>query len=124
MNKTVCAEAVVQRQLDAYNAHDIDALMATYSDDVQHFEFPSTLVASGTAQVRERLTVRLQEPNLHAKLINRIVMGSMVIDHELVTRTFAEGTGTVEMVAMYEVRGDTIAKGWLKVGEKTLDANA
>lgn len=124
MNKSTSAEALIQRQLDAYNARDIDALMATYADDVQHFEFPSTLVASGAAQARERLAVRLQEPNLHAELVNRIVMGTIVIDHELVTRTFPEGTGTVEMVAMYEVRGDTIAKAWVKVGEKTLDARA
>ena len=121
MSKSTSAEALIQRQLDAYNARDIDALMATYADDVQHFEFPSTLVASGAAQVRERLAVRLQEPNLHAKLLKRIVMGTIVIDHELVTRTFPEGTGTVEMVAMYEVRGDTIAKAWIKAGEKKLD---
>ncbi len=113
--------SIVQRQLDAYNAREIDALLATYAADVQHFEFPSTLVASGAAQVRERLAVRLQEPNLHAKLVNRIKMGSIVIDHELVSRTFPEGTGTVEMVAMYEVRGDTIAKAWIRVGEKKLD---
>jgi len=111
---------IVQRQLEAYNARDIDALMATYSDDVLHYEFPSTLVASGAAQVRERLAVRLLEPNLHAKLLNRIAMSNIVIDHELVTRTFPEGTGTVEMIAMYEVLGDTIAKAWIKVGDKQL----
>ncbi len=121
MNKTGLPEAVVQRQLEAYNARDIDALMATYTDDVEHFEFPATLFASGAKQVRERLAVRLQEPNLHAKLVNRIVMGNLVIDHEQITRTFPEGTGSVEMVAMYEVRGDTIAKAWIRVGEKTLD---
>lgn len=119
MNTFTSAETLVQRQLDAYNARDIDALMATYADDVQHFEFPSTLVASGASQVRERLAARLQEPNLHAKLVNRIVMGNFVIDHELVTRTFPEGSGTVEIIAMYEVRGDAIAKAWVKVGEKT-----
>ena len=30
--------AVVQRQLDAYNARDVDALLATYADDAQTFE--------------------------------------------------------------------------------------
>lgn len=122
MKNAIAAMALVQRQLDAYNARDIDALMSTYAEDVQHFEFPSTLVAMGAAQVRERLSVRLQEPNLHAKLLNRIAMGRIVIDHELVTRTFPDGTGTIELVAMYEVRGDKIAKAWLTLGEKTLDA--
>jgi len=26
-------EAVVQRQLEAYNAHDVDAIAATYAED-------------------------------------------------------------------------------------------
>lgn len=113
-------QTVVQRQLDAYNARDIDALMATYADDVEHFEFPSTLVASGAVQVRERLAVRLLEPNLHARLLGRTAMGNLVIDHEIVTRDFPEGIGTVELIAMYEVRGENIARVWFKFGEKRL----
>ena len=117
MNKLISAEALVQRQLDAYNARDIDALMATYADDIQHFEFPSTLVASGAAQVRERLCARLQEPNLHARLLGRTAMGNLVIDHEIVTRDFPEGPGTVELIAMYEVQGEKIVRAWFKFGE-------
>ena len=117
MNKLISAEALVQRQLDAYNARDIDALMATYADDVEHFEFPSTLAASGAAQVRERLSSRLQEPNLHAKLVDRIVMGNIVIDHELVTRDFPEGPGTIELIALYEVQSEKIVRAWFKFGE-------
>lgn len=114
--------AIVQRQLDAYNAHDVDALMAIYSDDIQHFEFPSTLVASGAAQVRERLSVRLQEPDLHARLVNRIVTGNLVIDQEVITRNFPEpeGIGTIELVAMYEVQGERIVRAWFRFGEKRL----
>jgi len=122
MNKSTSAEALVQRQLDAYNARDIDALMAIYADDVEHFEFPSTMVVSGAAQVRERLTARLQEANLHAKLVKRIVMGDFVIDHELVTREFPEGRGTIELIAMYEVQGEKIVRAWFKFGEKRLGA--
>ena len=122
MNTSTSAEALIQRQLDAYNAHDIDALMTTYADDVQHFEFTSTLVASGAAQVRERLSVRLQEPNLHAQLPGRIAMDNLVIDHERVTRDFPEGLGTIELIAMYEVQGEKIVRAWFKFGEKRLGA--
>lgn len=114
--------SVVQRQLDAYNAHDLDALMATYADDVQHFEFPAMPVASGAAQVRERLAVRLQEPNLHARLLARTAMGNLVIDHEIVTRDFPEGPGTAELIAMYEVQGEKIVRAWFKFGEKRMGA--
>ena len=113
---------VVQRQLDAYNAHDLDALMAICSYDVQHFEFPSTLVARGAAQVRERLSVRLQEPDLHARLVNRIAMGNLVIDQEVITRHFPEpeGIGMIELIAMYEVQGERIVRAWFRFGEKRL----
>lgn len=115
-------EAVVQRQLDAYNARDIDALMATYADDVQVFEHPGTLLASGSAKLRERQATRLQEPDLHALLLNRIVSGNLVIDHEKVRRTFPEGTGQLEMVAMYEVQAGKISRAWFVFGAKPLDA--
>ena len=114
-------EAVVQRQLDACNARDLDALVATYADDAQLFEHPSTLLASGSEASRERLAVRLQEPNLHATLLNRMVMGNRVVDHERVTRTFPEGTGQLEMLMIYEVEGERIAKAWALAGSRTLD---
>ena len=111
-----------QRQLDAYNAHVVDALMAIYSDDIQHFEFPSTLVASGAAQVRERLSIRLREPDLHARLASRIVVGNLVIDQEVITRNFPEpeGIGTIELITMYEVKGERIVRAWFRFGEKRL----
>lgn len=114
-------ESVVQRQLDAYNARDVEALMATYADDVQQFEYPATLLVSGAAQLRERFEARFREPNLHAKLIRRLVVGQVVIDHEVVTRSFPEGTGTLELVAIYEVRDGKIATARFISGTKTLD---
>ena len=114
--------AVVQRQLDAYNARDVEALMATYADDAEQFEHPAKLLASGQAQLRERFAARFQEPNLHAQLVNRIVAGRIVVDHEIVTRTFPEGPGKLELVAIYEVRDGRIAKAWFIPGAKTLEA--
>src|SRR5688572_25396010 len=117
----ITPESVVQRQLDAYNARDIDALMATYADDIELYEHPAKLLASGAAQVRERQAVRLAEPNLHAKLIQRMVMGNIVIDQEVVTRTFPEGTGLIELIAIYQVSEGRIGKAWFIFGTKTLD---
>ena len=122
MTLSTAPESVVQRQLDAYNARDVDALMATYADDAQQFEYPATLLTSGAAQLRERITERFREPNLHARLIRRIVMGQVVIDHEEVTRTFPEGAGTLELVAIYEVRDGRIATARFISGPKTLDS--
>jgi len=114
-------EVVVQKQLDAYNAKDIDALMATYAVDAEQFEHPAKLLASGAAQIRERFVARFKEPDLYAHLVRRIVAGNVVIDHELVTRNFPEGKGKVELVAIYEVQNQKIAKAWFIIGAKTLD---
>jgi hypothetical protein len=116
MKEPVDPATVVQRQLDAYNARDVDAILATYAADAQQFEFPDKLLATGTAQLRERFAARFQEPNLHAQLLSRTVLGNKVIDHEQVTRTFPEGPGHIELLAIYEVQDGKIAKAWFISG--------
>ena len=116
------SEATVQRQLDAYNAKNVGALMAVYAEDAQQFEHPSKLLANGATEIRARFEARFKEPNLHARLVKRIVSGNIVIDHEVITRTFPEGAGKIELVAIYEVMNDKIAKARFISGEKTLDS--
>ena len=115
-------EAVVQRQLDAFNARDLDALLAAYADDAQMFEHPSKLVAGGADAFRERFAARFREPNLHAALLSRTVMGNIVVDHEEVRRTFPEGVGKIELLMIYEVQHGRIAKAWSIAGAKTIDS--
>jgi hypothetical protein len=119
---TTDPEAVVQAQLSAYNARDLNAFLATYAEDAQLFEHPAKLLASGEAQMRERYAARFAEPNLHAVVVKRIVMGNFVIDHERITRTFPEGTGAQDAIAMYEVQGARITRVWFIFGAKTLDS--
>jgi putative hydrolase of HD superfamily len=114
------APAVVQRQLDAYNTHDLDALMATYSTDAVQVEFPDKILARGADEIRRRFALRFQESNLHAKLYSRMVMGNVVVDHELVTRTFPEGVGTIELMAIYEVADGRIVRASFVFGPKIL----
>lgn len=116
-------EAVVQRQLDAYNARDVVALLGTYAANAELFEHPATLLARGHAALRQRFAARFQEPNLHAALQRRIVMGNFVFDHELVARAFPEGPGTLEVVIIYEVCDGCIARSWSIPGARTLDAS-
>ncbi|HEY4416043.1 MAG TPA: nuclear transport factor 2 family protein [Verrucomicrobiae bacterium] len=113
--------AVVQRQLDAFNARDLEAILAIYAEEAQMFEHPSKLLASGAAALRERFTARFQEPNLHANLLSRTVMGAIVVDHETVSRTFPEGPGRIQLIMIYEVQNDRIVKAWSIAGEKKLD---
>jgi hypothetical protein len=112
--------AVVQRQLDAYNTRDLKALLAIYAGDAELFEHPAKLLAKGSAELSERFALRFQEPNLHAVLLNRIVQGNIVIDHENVTRTFPEGPGSIELVVIYEVKLGSITRAWTIAGAKIL----
>ena len=65
--------------------------------------------------------MRFQEPNLHARLLHRIVIANRVTDCEEVTRTFPEGAGRIELLALYEVQDGRIVKAWFIQGKKTLD---
>ena len=121
MTDTTSPEAVVQRQLDAYNARDLDAWLATYADDARQYEHPATLLTTGHAEIRARTAPRFKEPNLHARLIQRTVAGHIVIDHEEVTRTFPEGPGRIELVCIYEVRDGRIRSASFAFGQPVLD---
>lgn len=94
--------------------------MSFWAEDARVYEHPSKLLANGGSEIRERHIARFAEPNLHGKLVNRMVQGNCVIDQELVTRTFPEGPGTIEVIAIYEVRDGKIANAWFVFGERKL----
>ncbi|MNG78895.1 SnoaL-like domain protein [compost metagenome] len=123
-NKTIRPEDVVQQQLDAYNARDIDAFMAYWAEDAQYYEHPDTLLASGKAEIRERHIARFKEPSLYGERVKRMALGSMVIDQEVVTRNFPQGRGKMDVIAIYEVEQGKILKAWFKVGPCELDEGA
>jgi imidazolonepropionase-like amidohydrolase len=102
-------EALVQRQVNAYNAHDIDAFVATYARDVQVFNHPVELVSDGRdALRRDYAELFAAAPNLHTEIVDRITIGEYVIDRERVT-----GFGQpFEAVAIYRVRAELIDRVW------------
>lgn len=114
-------EEIVKKQLDAYNARDIDLFMTYWADDALYYEFPDTLLASGAAAIRERHITRFKEPNLFGKLISRTVLNNKVVDFEVVSRTFADGPGHIDALCIYEVANDKIAKAWFIMGSPVLD---
>ncbi len=120
MTKTDDVVLPVQKQLEAYNARDIDAFMPCWADDCRYYEFPSRLLASGAAEVRQRHVDRFRDPILFGRLITRIAVGNLVVDHETVTRTFPESPGEVDVIAIYEVEDGRIAKAWFKMGTPRL----
>lgn len=114
-------EAVVQRQLDAYNAKDLDAFMACWAADAKIYAHPDTLLAEGAAAIRARHELRFREPNLFGRLIQRMSVGNTVVDREVVTRTFPEGPGRLDVLAIYELAERKITRAWFVSGPPMLD---
>jgi hypothetical protein len=116
--------SVVQAQLDAYNAKDVEALLETYALDAEQYTLHGELLAKGHDQLRQRFLPRFKEPNLHAKLVSRIVVGNIITDAELITRDFPEGLGTLEMLCIYEVAEGRIQKASFALGQKAIHSPA
>ena len=101
-----------QRQLDAYNARDVEAFLAAYASDCTVRSFPSgTVLMDGREAMRERYaTLFADHPDLHCELVHRVEHECFVIDHEHVTGL--KDDEVVYAVAMYEVRDGLIANVW------------
>lgn len=102
---------IVQRQFDAYNAHDLALFVAMYDDNVTIFHMPSTEpTIVGKAQLAAfYATQRFSVAGLTAELVNRMVLGNKVVDHE---RIRGLANGPLEIVAVYEVGPKAIERVW------------
>ena len=101
--------AVVQRQLNAYNAGNLDVFVNCYAPDVRSLRYETgEVLLRGRDAFRERYG-RLfeQNPKLHCRLENRIVHGDVIIDHEHVTG-LAGRDEPLKAVAIYEVKDGLI----------------
>ena len=100
--------AIVQRQLDAYNAHDLDRFAECFSDDVCLFRMPSDTpgTVGKTAMRAFYAEHRFSIPGLRAELLNRIVLGDTVADHE---RIHGLGEQPSEVMAVYRIIDGVIA---------------
>lgn len=104
---TTDAETVVQAQLDAYNARDIEAFMETYADSVELYEFPNTLISKGKEGMRKNYKNFFDNtPNLYCELKKRMVLGNKVIDQEHVRM----GQRYLDAIAVYEVKNGKIIR--------------
>lgn len=106
-SETSNIEALIQKNLDAYNARDIEAFMADYADDVKLYAYPNTLQTDGKEAMRKSYSDWFNRvPDLNASVKTRIVIGNKVIDEEQVT---ANGQ-IINAVAIYEVENGLISK--------------
>jgi hypothetical protein len=108
--------AIVQRQVDAYNRRDLSAFLATYSEGIRLYRMPSSEPAlDGKAAFAEFYrTQRFILPALRAEILQRIVIGNKVIDHERISGLAEQ---PIEAVAAYEVADGLIDRVWFSIHE-------
>lgn len=100
---------IAQKQLDAYNAQDLDTYVSYFTEDC----IVSGLNGVPTETTREAIKARYakafaQYPQNKAELKNRIVVGNTIVDHELVIR--APSGEQFEIIAIYTFRDGLIAR--------------
>jgi hypothetical protein len=98
---------VVDRVLDALNAHDLEAFVSCYTEDATIEDGYDKVVARGHAELRERygpMFTSFQEVRVTALV--RIGVGEFIVQHEEVV-----GRGEpMRHVAVYLVRNDLIER--------------
>ena len=104
-------EAFAQRQLDAYNARDLERFIREYTDDVVVYRIPDPhpAIVGRAALAAHYRDNRFNLPDLHAKLVKRMVFGNKVIDQEVV---LGVAGAPLKGAAIYEVTEHGISKVW------------
>ena len=105
------AEVVAQKQVAAYNAHDVEALAACFGDDVEFRSMEGKVEGEkGVAALRKGYAQLFKTyPKLKVKILDRIIQGTFIIDQQQ-----AEGMGPdpIVVTAIYQISQGKIIRVW------------
>jgi hypothetical protein len=96
----------VERQLTAYNAHDLDAFVSCFAEDVVVASPDGSVQMAGHVQMRAQYATLFGHRDVHAEVVTRVRAGDWVVDHERVTRPGM----SLEVLVAYEVSGNRITR--------------
>ena len=104
---------VVQAQVDAYNAHDLDRFLACYAEDAMIYDLSEERpVVHGHSAMREAYSFLEGVPEgFRVEIIDRLVSNALVVDTERFVG-LPEGMELPDAVAVYEVRNGKIQNVW------------
>src|SRR5262245_17672257 len=110
------AAEVVTRQVDAYNAADLEGFLACYAPTVVIRSGEGVLLNDGLEALRASYGEWFGSlPGLHAEIVTRVEQGGWVVDEEHVT---ADGLDMRALVA-YRVRDGLIDHVVIMTDEET-----
>ena len=102
---------VVQKQLDTYNAQDLDGFSSLFAENASVYMALSdtTPAMKGREEIRTRYgKMFIENPENKSTLMGRMVQGNYVFDHELITGR----KDTFQIMAIYEVKEGQIQRCW------------
>jgi uncharacterized protein (TIGR02246 family) len=102
-------ERVIDRQIEAFNAADVEAMLATFAPDA---ELVTMLGAAapiiGRDAIRAHYTAMFGAfPGLKVAVVGRLVLGPIVTDHERIEPVSMAG------IAVYQVSESLIQRAWM-----------
>lgn len=105
---------VAQALVDAFNAHDVEAILKTYHpNSVAHRLPDGKAFLKGHADIRKKFeTIFQRNSTIKVKIVQRIVDGAFVIDKEKII-ALKDGKPTEDFgLVIYEVRDGLIVNEW------------
>ncbi len=104
-DKAVSALEIVNKRMDAYNEHNLKKFLATYSQEVQIFDYPNTAIGKqGRAHLRHIFEQMFEGKAVRVDVVSQIEHGNYVVNEETV---YYKGVAT-DYVSIYEVRDGLI----------------
>jgi hypothetical protein len=107
----IAPEALVQKQVDAYNAHDVEAFAACYGPEIEFRTMDGKVnPEKGLAPLKRAYTELFKQlPGLRVKVLKRITQGAFVIDQQ---QADGMGPNPIIVTAIYEVSQGKIVRVW------------
>jgi imidazolonepropionase-like amidohydrolase len=106
--------ALVERQVNGFNARNMDAFLEPYSNDAQCYAFPDRPFDRPFIKGKENMRKNYAQlfktaPNLHCEIKQRIIQSNFIIDKEHITGI--DGP-PVDGIVIYEIEGNKIKKAY------------
>lgn len=99
---------IIEEQLLAYNARDLERFIAAYSANIVIEDGANNLLMKGHDQMRERYGAMFKaNPELHCRILNRMQIGKYTVDEEEVTGS-SNSPAPMHAIIIYRVEEDKI----------------
>ncbi len=109
--KNLSPAGTVERQIELFNAHDLEGFLALFAEELEVFELPGAAAPTGKARLRELYGARFKaNPDLHASAQAQMVSGEFVIQKEKISGR--AGKEALVAVTIYQVKAGKILRMW------------